>query len=214
MNKPTASQGARPVVAVVRTGLRPRWGKVWGGPIPPPPQIILPEKFPSDRTNESTLRRIEACEYYTSKIGVDEIYFEAIALTPEVARATRCNPMWDEDRKGVNVPNILLVEDDDQLRVMLKLLLTNAGYEVSEAINGTRVCDMHQQQRFDLVITDLVMPDTEGLTVLRELRRIDQDVKIIAMSGGRQGKGEEYLRIAQKLGAHLLCFQTFGSQSS
>jgi DNA-binding response OmpR family regulator len=120
--------------------------------------------------------------------------------------------MWDEDRKGVNVPNILLVEDDDQLRGMLKLLLTNAGYEVSEAINGTRVCDMHQQQRFDLVITDLVMPDTEGLTVIRELRRIDQDVQIIAMSGGRQGKGEEYLRIAQKLGAHLTLSKPFGSQ--
>jgi DNA-binding response OmpR family regulator len=120
--------------------------------------------------------------------------------------------MWDEDRKGVNVPNILLVEDDDQLRGMLKLLLTNAGYEVSEANNGTRVRDMHQQQRFDLVITDLVMPDTEGLTVIRELRRIDQDVRIIAMSGWGQGKGEEYLRIAQKLGAHLTLSKPFGNQ--
>ena len=101
-------------------------------------------------------------------------------------------PDGDEDRKEINVPNILLVEDDDQLRGILKLLLSSVGYEVSEATNGTRVCDMHRQQRFDLVITDLVMPDTEGLTVIRELRRIDQDVRIIAMSGGRQGKGEEY----------------------
>jgi len=58
---------------------------------------------------------------------------------------------------------ILLVEDDDQIRTMLKLLLTSSGYEVWEAPNGTRVCDMHEQQRFDLVITDLVMPDIEGL---------------------------------------------------
>ena len=58
---------------------------------------------------------------------------------------------------------ILLVEDDDQLRTMLKFLLRGAGYEVWEAPNGMRVCDMHQQQRFDLIITDVVMPDLEGL---------------------------------------------------
>jgi DNA-binding response OmpR family regulator len=110
------------------------------------------------------------------------------------------------------MPKILLVEDDDQLRGMLKLLLTSAGYEVSEATNGKRVCDMHQQQRFDLVITDLVMPDIDGLAVIMELRRIDRDVRIIAMSGGGQGKGEGYLRIAQKLGAHLTLSKPFGNQ--
>jgi DNA-binding response OmpR family regulator len=110
------------------------------------------------------------------------------------------------------MPKILLVEDDDQLRGMLKLLLTSAGYEVSEATNGKRVCDMHQQQRFDLVITDLVMPDIDGLAVIMELRRIDRDVRIIAMSGGGQGKGEDYLRIAQKLGAHLTLSKPFGNQ--
>lgn len=109
------------------------------------------------------------------------------------------------------MPKILLVEDDDQLRGMLKLLLTSAGYEVSEATNGKRVCDMHQQQRFDLVITDVVMPDIDGLAVIMGLRRIDKDVRIIAMSGGGQGKGEDYLRIAQKLGADLTLSKPFGN---
>ena len=108
--------------------------------------------------------------------------------------------------------SILLVEDDDQLRTMLKLLLTNSGYEVWEAPNGTRVCDIYQQQRFDLVITDLVMPDKEGLGVIMELRRRDQNVRIIAMSGGLQGRAEEYLRIAQKLGAQLTLSKPFGNQ--
>jgi DNA-binding response OmpR family regulator len=110
------------------------------------------------------------------------------------------------------VPNILLVEDDEQLRELLKMLLTSAGYEVSEASDGTPVFAMHQQQRFDLVITDLVMPDFDGLAVIMELRRIDQDVRIIAMSGGGKGKGEDYLRIAQKLGAHLTLSKPFGNQ--
>jgi DNA-binding response OmpR family regulator len=107
---------------------------------------------------------------------------------------------------------ILLVEDDDQLRTMLKLLLTSVGHEVWEAPNGRRVCDMHQQQRFDLVITDLVMPDKEGLEVIMELRCSDQNVRIIAMSGMGQGRAEEYLGIAQKLGAQLTLSKPFGEQ--
>jgi DNA-binding response OmpR family regulator len=108
--------------------------------------------------------------------------------------------------------SILLVEDDDQLRSMLKELLTRSGYEVSEASDGRRVCDMHRQQRFDLVVTDLVMPDIDGLAVIMELRRIDQNVRILAMSGEPQGRAEEYLRIAQKLGAQLTLVKPFGNQ--
>ena len=107
---------------------------------------------------------------------------------------------------------ILLVEDDDQLRTMLKELLTRSGYEVSTASDGRRVCDLHQQMRFDLVITDVVMPDIEGLAVIMELRRVDQNVRIIAMSGERQGRAEEYLKIAQKLGAQFTLVKPFGNQ--
>ena len=103
---------------------------------------------------------------------------------------------------------ILLVDDDDQVRTMLKLLLTGSGYEVCEAPNGARVCDMHQQQRFDLVITDLVMPDIEGLGMIMELRRRDQNVRIIAMSGREQ----EYLKIAHKLGAQATLSKPFGDE--
>ena len=108
--------------------------------------------------------------------------------------------------------SILLVEDDDQVRSMLKELLTRSGHEVSEAPDGRRVCDMHQRQPFDLVITDLVMPDIEGLAVIMELRRVDQNVRIIAMSGALQGRAKEYLRIAQKLGAQLTLVKPFGDQ--
>jgi len=108
--------------------------------------------------------------------------------------------------------SILLVEDDDLLRIMLKELLTRSGYEVSEASDGRRVCNMHQEQRFDLVITDLVMPDIDGLAVIMELRRVDQNVRIIAMSGALQGRAKEYLRIAQKLGAQLTLVKPFGNE--
>jgi CheY-like chemotaxis protein len=112
-------------------------------------------------------------------------------------------------RRELTMASILLVEDDEQLRLLLKLLLTSSGYEVWEAPNGTKVCDMYQQQRFDLVITDLVMPDIDGLEVIMELRRRDSKVRIIAMSGAGQ---EEYLKMAQKLGAQLTLSKPFGNQ--
>jgi CheY-like chemotaxis protein len=108
--------------------------------------------------------------------------------------------------------SILLVDDDDQVRTMLKLLLISEGHELSEAVSGIGVCDMHERQRFDLVITDMVMPDIEGLQVIMELRRIDQNVRIIAISGGGHGSAEGYLKIAQKLGAQLTLAKPFGNQ--
>ena len=108
--------------------------------------------------------------------------------------------------------SILLVEDDDQLRTMLKVLVNGAGYDVSEAASGVGVCDMHKRQRFDLIITDLVMPDIEGLEVIMDLRRIDQNVPIIAMSGAEQAGARNYLKLAQKLGAQLTLSKPFSNQ--
>ena len=112
--------------------------------------------------------------------------------------------------------SILLMEDDDQLRTMLRLLLTRSGHQVWAAANGTGACELYQQQGFDLVITDLVMPDVEGLEMIMDLRRINQNVRIIAISGGGQRGGkstaEEYLLIAQKLGAQLTLAKPFDNQ--
>ena len=59
--------------------------------------------------------------------------------------------------------------------------------------------------------SDLVMPETEGLEVIMELRRKDPDVRIIAMSGGGLGRAEEYLKIAEKAGAQLTLSKPFGN---
>ena len=110
------------------------------------------------------------------------------------------------------MPRILLVEDDDQLRTMLKLLLTNSGYEVWEACNGERVSQICQQCHPDLVITDLLMPEKEGLEVILELRRRDRNVKIIAMSGGWKGSAESYLPLARKFGAQYTLAKPFSHE--
>ena len=105
--------------------------------------------------------------------------------------------------------SILLVEDDDELRSLLKELLTSSGYEVLETSNGTRACEVYQRDRFDLVITDVVMPDIDGLEVIMELQRLDKNVGIIAISGAGQDKGKDYLRIAKKLGAQFTLSKPF-----
>ena len=108
--------------------------------------------------------------------------------------------------------SILLVEDDDQVRAVLKELLIRSGHEVSEATSGIGVSDLYEKQRFDLVITDLVMPNIEGLEVIMDLRRIDRTVRIIAISGGGQSKAEDYLRLAQKLGVQATLSKPFSNQ--
>ena len=105
---------------------------------------------------------------------------------------------------------ILLVEDDDQLRDLLKEILIGAGYEVSEAPDGTGVCDLYRKQHFNLVITDLVMPKMEGIELIMELRRIDKNARIVAMSG--QNQAESYLRIAGKLGVRHTLSKPFGAE--
>ena len=109
------------------------------------------------------------------------------------------------------MPGILLVEDDDRLRSMLKLLLTTAGYEVWEARDGMGVGDLYGHHHPDLVITDLLMPNRDGLEVIMDLRRGDPKVRIIAISGGGHGRAESYLEIAQNLGAQWILSKPFSN---
>lgn len=108
--------------------------------------------------------------------------------------------------------NILLVDDDDQLRTMLKIVLTRAGHEVHEASNGNEALQAHRTHNIELMITDLIMPDREGLDTIREVRRNHANVKIIAMSGGGRNTPQDYLLLAKKLGANYTLAKPFSNQ--
>ena len=99
------------------------------------------------------------------------------------------------------MPRILLVDDDELLRGALHQILVRAGYDVDDASNGKVAVREYRRQRCDVVIMDIVMPDEEGLGTISELRRLNPNVKIIAISGGGLGKAGDYLGIAQMLGA-------------
>jgi YesN/AraC family two-component response regulator len=96
---------------------------------------------------------------------------------------------------------ILIIDDDVQIREMLRQMLEFENYEVVEAGNGKEALRIQQQTPADLVITDLIMPEKEGIETIRELREIFPEIKIIAMSGGGVVGPESYLKIAKSLGA-------------
>ena len=94
---------------------------------------------------------------------------------------------------------ILVIDDDPQLRRLLGRVLTATGHAVHEAKNGREGIDMFNLTLPALVITDLVMPDTEGIETIRELRRAAPALPILAISGG--SNHPLYLRAATELGA-------------
>jgi len=104
---------------------------------------------------------------------------------------------------------ILVVDDNDQIRGMLRLMLETAGHEVSDAANGKSALHLQKTIPADLVITDIIMPEMEGIELIINIRKIDPRVKIIAISGG--GKIDPYLclDIAGQLGADRILQKPF-----
>lgn len=78
---------------------------------------------------------------------------------------------------------LLLIEDDEGVRTVLRRMLEQAGHTVIEAHNGKEGLGLFQRASADLVITDIVMPEKEGLEVVKALRDTHPPVKIIAISG-------------------------------
>jgi len=96
---------------------------------------------------------------------------------------------------------ILIIDDDNHLRKMLKIMLENEGYNVEDAENGYIGMKIIRKSHFDLVITDIIMPDKEGIETIMEIKKDFPTIKIIAMSGGGKISTDSYLVMAGHLGA-------------
>jgi len=93
-----------------------------------------------------------------------------------------------------------VVDDDSGVRSVLRAMLELAGYEVIVAENGRQALSLLDIAKVDLIITDLVMPEQEGIETIKILRRDYPDLPVVAMSGAFGG---DYLKIAELLGAHF-----------
>ena len=97
--------------------------------------------------------------------------------------------------------SILLVDDDEQVRQVLKEFLEIAGYQVRAVNDGKEASRLLTSWTPDLLLTDIVMPGKEGLELISELRRDHPEVPVIAMSGAPGEGSALYLKVAGALGA-------------
>jgi DNA-binding response OmpR family regulator len=105
------------------------------------------------------------------------------------------------------MPRILLVDDDTAVRTTVRVMLERSGYEIVEAGDGKaarRLLD-----GVDLVITDVLMPDMDGVDFLGMVRREGHTVPVIAMSGGGRVDSKSYLEVARVLGAFATLAKPF-----
>jgi DNA-binding response OmpR family regulator len=99
------------------------------------------------------------------------------------------------------VARILLIEDDANVRLALKQALQRAGHEVAEARDGRDGVERYSAQPADLVVTDLVMPNQEGIETIEQLRRLTPSLPIVAISGGGRTGNRDVLALAAEVGA-------------
>ena len=107
---------------------------------------------------------------------------------------------------------ILVIDDDEQMRVLLQQAMQWAGFGVVTAENGRQGQQLFEEQPADLIITDLIMPEQEGLETISRLKRDYAGIKIIAISGGGRIGPEAYLPAALELGADQVFSKPFDVQ--
>jgi len=99
---------------------------------------------------------------------------------------------------------ILVIDDEPSILLMIKKMLEKAGHEVEMALNGKEGMQIFEKNKADLLITDIIMPEKEGLETIVEMRKKYPDLKIIAISGGGRISADGYLPGAKLLGANMV----------
>lgn len=96
---------------------------------------------------------------------------------------------------------ILVIDDDDTSRYMLRFLLEKDKHQVFEAADGEEGINKFREINPDLVITDIVMPKKEGLSLIKELRAVNSNLPVIAITSDVHGRASEFLELSKQVGA-------------
>lgn len=108
---------------------------------------------------------------------------------------------------------ILVIDDDPSVRKFIATTLKNENYTVTEAENGEDGLKKFQEERdIGIIITDLLMPDKEGIETIMEIRKVNPSIKILAISGGGKAGPENYLLLADAVGANATLKKPFSGQ--
>ena len=107
---------------------------------------------------------------------------------------------------------ILVVDDDEQIRQLFKRILLDEGHQVFTASDGVEGIKLYRTEQPDLMLLDIIMPNKEGIEVIKEIINEYKDAKIIAISGGGRGNAKEYLSFAMHFGAKLIIEKPVSSE--
>jgi DNA-binding response OmpR family regulator len=107
------------------------------------------------------------------------------------------------------IPKILIIDDDELIRLTCRNILKKIECDVIEAENGVQGLAQFKKERPSIVITDLLMPDKEGLETISEIKGSDKSVRIIAISGGGSTNNMSFLNIAKLMGADIILKKPF-----
>jgi DNA-binding NtrC family response regulator len=106
--------------------------------------------------------------------------------------------------------SILIADDEESIRALMQHWLSAAGHKVKGAGNATEAMAALKADQFDLVITDILMPDGDGLDLITGMKKAQPGAKIVAMSGGgRYMEGQDCLKMARGMGAHAIVTKPF-----
>ncbi len=106
---------------------------------------------------------------------------------------------------------ILVIDDEPLMRTFLRATLEHAGYEVKEAPDGNEGLHLFHTYSPDLIITDMIMPDKDGIELIMEIRKSESAIKLIAISGGGYIPAEKYLTLAKALNIDTCLQKPFDS---
>ena len=99
---------------------------------------------------------------------------------------------------------VLVIDDNEDVRTVIELSLKAEGFEVAVAENGRRGAAMLRERGAQIVVTDILMPEQDGVETIAQLRAEFPEVKIIAISGASSATGFDYLAVPGQLGARIL----------
>jgi len=109
--------------------------------------------------------------------------------------------------------SVLIVDDNADMRSFVKIVLERAGFEAQVAADGERALDLQREHPVDVLITDIFMPERDGIELIHQFKSAYPLVKIIAMSGGGRVSNMDYLPFAKDIGADLVLRKPFAADT-
>ena len=108
---------------------------------------------------------------------------------------------------------VLVIDDEDLSRYAVRAILESAGHQVAEAENGAQALGILDSESFDLIVTDIVMPEKEGLETVRDVKAAFPGLPIIAMSGSGRTRNRDLIAEVIGLGADGALQKPFAAEA-